>query len=212
MSPATRPTAPAGPQENLGYRFALLFWAVVAALVKEYGARADPPLPLADLAAYLKRVHRRVVELLQRLQAGTMPPLRQRARVERDAPPPERRAPRFRLPSRYGWLASEIGWAGRGVAKQIAFMLNQPDTAALIAASPQAQRILRPLCHTLGLTVTAVPPLPKRVRAKRVADARAVRTKPRAPRLTRKEREAVLWHPKLGGRPAAVLAKKLPRG
>ena len=208
MSHATPPAAPAQPPEDMGYRFALLFWRVVAALVKEYAGRANPLVPLAVLAAYLERVHRRMVTLMRRLHTGTMPRLRpRRERPRAAAVPLEGKPPRLRLPRRHGWLAGEIGWAGRGVAAQIAYMLNQPETAALIAASPQAQRMLRPFCHMLGLCVAAVPALPKRVRAKRERPAR-----PRQPRrLTRKEREAILWYPNLEGKPMKLLPKKLPR-
>ncbi len=209
MSHATPPAAPAQPQEDMGYRFALLCWRVVAALVKEYAGRANPLVPLAVLAAYLERVHRRMVTLMRRLHTGTMPrlrPRRERPARETEAPR-ERKNLRIRLPRHHAWLAGEIGWAGRGVAAQIAYMLNQPDTAALIAASPQAQRMLRPFCHMLGLSVAAVPALPKRVRAKRERPARPRKSR----RLTRKEREAILWYPNLEGKPMKLLPKKLPR-
>lgn len=209
MTHAPHIAAPAQPHEDVGSRFARLFWGVLRALAKEYAGRVNPVIQFVVLAAYLERVHRRMVTLLRRLHTGTMPRLRKPlAGAAREAARQRvRKSPRIRLPRRHAWLAGEIGWAGRGAAAQIEHMLNQPETAALIAASPQAQRMLRPFCHMLGLAVAAVPQLPRRPRAPRARDAR-----PRKPRrLTRREREAILWYPNLEGKPMKLLPKKLPR-
>jgi hypothetical protein len=51
-----------------------------------------------------------------------------------------------------------------GYASQLNHLLAEPEAAALLAASPQAARILRPLCHLLGIRPASVPPLPRRER------------------------------------------------
>ncbi|MCX7384960.1 MAG: hypothetical protein NT133_26875, partial [Alphaproteobacteria bacterium] len=118
--------------------------------------------------------------------------------------PGERKTPRLGLPNRKLWLASEIGWWGRGFCVQIQYLFNEPETAALIAGSPQAQRLLRPFCRMLGIEVPCIPPLPKRPRKPRPKPV-----KPR--RLTRTEHEAILWYPNSEGKPMKLLPRKLPR-
>ena len=54
----------------------------------------------------------------------------------------------------------------------------------------------------LGITPACIPPLPKRPRKPRPA-------KPR--RLTRKQREAILWYPNSEGKPMNLLPRKLPK-
>ncbi len=146
----------------------------------------------------MQRTRLRLLRLITHLLAGHTPrrraPARPRAKTER-------KTPRLRLPSRKAWLASEIGWYGRNYATMLADALNMPETAALIANSPQAHRILRPLCRMLGLTIPAVPALLKRPRKPRP---------PKPKRLTPKQREAILWYPNSEGKPMKLLPKRLP--
>jgi hypothetical protein len=58
-------------------------------------------------------------------------------------------------------------------------LLADPDTQALVAAAPQAGRILRPLCHTIGVELPDWLKLPKRPRKPR----------PPKPPKPRKERQ-----------------------
>jgi hypothetical protein len=142
------------------------------------------------------------VRLLACLAAGVVPRVRGRVAGRKDVP---RKSPRIRLPTRKSWLGGAIGWYGRGYALQIEHLLGEPETAALLAASPQAQRLLRPLCRMLGIVPAGVLPLPPRVRKPRPRPAR----KPK--RLTRREREAILWYPNSEGRPMKLLPRRLPR-
>ena len=74
------------------------------------------------------------------------------------------------LPRRFGWLLRIGGWKAAGVGAQLQTVLNTPEMSELLKASPQAVRILRPLCRALAIEVPFDPA------AQREA-------KPRAPRV-----------------------------
>ena len=86
------------------------------------------------------------------------PPLPQQYRL------PGRPQP-YRLPRGFGWLLrvvpETVAYGG-----QVEHLLADPKMTALLAASPQAGRILRPLCHMLAIKpppALAAPPRAKRV-------------------------------------------------
>jgi hypothetical protein len=56
-------------------------------------------------------------------------------------------------------------------------VLQSPEMAALLAASPQAGRILRPLCRALAFELPGLPPRPK------------AKPRPRRPRAARPKPE-----------------------
>ena len=56
----------------------------------------------------------------------------------------------FRLPSGFGWLIRLVPGAA-AYSGQVQHLLADPEMAALLAASPQASRILRPLCQMLAV-------------------------------------------------------------
>ncbi len=78
------------------------------------------------------------------------------------APP----APWPRLPHKFAWLVRLVPEAA-SYGSQLRHLLTEPEMAALLAASPQARRLLRPLCRMLAVAPPqAVPraklPLPDR--------------------------------------------------
>ncbi len=177
-------------------------WVVIDTLFPKIG---KTPLSARDTILYLQRTQRRFEHLLVRLAAGIAPRKRAPRPESASTAPKPRKNPRFRLPRRKGWLGDLLLWHGRGYAAEIASALDQPGTGALIAASPQAQRLLRPLCHMFGIAPACIPPLPKRPRKPRKKPA----PKPRP--LTRKQREAILWYPNSEGKPMKLLPRRLPR-
>ncbi|MCX7381723.1 MAG: hypothetical protein NT133_09990 [Alphaproteobacteria bacterium] len=200
IHPSHIPNLPAGTPEVIR-RFVMALGGVLEAIGRAFNPNPKPPVPGLVIWAYLIRVRARFLRLMPLLLAGAPPKVwPRRASRERG----ERKTPRLRLPGRKAWLGSEIGWWGRGFGLQIEYLFNDPETAALIAGSPQAQRLLRPLCRMLGLTVPAIPPLPARPRKPRPKPA-----KPK--RLTRREREAILWYPNSEGKPMKLLPRRLPR-
>lgn len=79
-----------------------------------------------------------------------------------------------KLPRRFGWLLQVVPFEGANFASQLRVVLAEPQMVALLEASPQAGRVLRPLCRMLGLEpeVLAV----CRVSRGRLVDARGTGT------------------------------------
>ena len=95
-----------------------------------------------------------------------------------------------RLPRGFGWML-RFGPEMACYRSQLEhWLINEPEVGPLLAAAPQAGRILRPLCHMLGITpppALRLPPRPPRVRPKRPAAA------PRPKRPTKAEMRS--WLP-----------------
>ena len=69
---------------------------------------------------------------------------------------------RERLPARFGWML-RFGSEVACLRSQLEHWLTtNPELATLLAAAPQAGRILRPLCHMLGIPLPPALRLPPR--------------------------------------------------
>ncbi|WP_154653523.1 hypothetical protein [Acidiphilium multivorum] len=147
-------TAPSAPSPGLLLRprFDAFIEALCAHIAGE-GAKRRIAGPLIILIwQRLRRLAARFARLVTTPpRARATPP---RARITRPAGRPG--APHT-LPRAFGWLARLIPGTA-SVAAPFRALLDTPDMAALIAATPEAGRILRPLCHTLGIR----PPAPLR--------------------------------------------------
>ncbi len=55
------------------------------------------------------------------------------------------------LPRRYGWLVRAGSHQAMGYGSQLQALLGEPDMQALLAASPQAVRVLKPVCRALAV-------------------------------------------------------------
>ena len=105
-----------------------------------------------DVQRYLNRSVRRFLKVLERFAAGEVFRTRaSRAGEVRAASA----APRVRLPMEFGWVA-RLGEDVRMAAAMIGHHLNRTEVSALIAACPQAQRVLRPVCHLLAIDAPCV--------------------------------------------------------
>ncbi len=150
--------------------------AIAAAAAKNPLAR----LLLVLLWSRLGRLARRFIALAARVEAGTAAPRPRRASPH----PAEKRArpPYQRLPRRFAWLPPQVPGAA-AFGSQLQYWLATEEMAAILAAAPQAGRMLRPLCRMLGVRpppALAPPPRPARTPA---PDCRpAARPSPAAPR------------------------------
>ena len=63
------------------------------------------------------------------------------------------------LPRQRGWLVRELGWEAAGFACQLEALLADPAMAAVLAGTPAAGRVLRPLCRMLGVTMPVAVPM-----------------------------------------------------
>jgi len=84
-------------------------------------------------------------------------------------------------PGRFGWLVRAASWQAAGYGCQLEAVLRQPEMVALLAASPQAARVLRPVCRMLAIDPALLRPLlPGEVAP--VAPVREVKPRVRKPR------------------------------
>ena len=61
-------------------------------------------------------------------------------------------------PGRFGWLVRAASWHAAGYGSQLAHVLRQPEMVELLRASPQAGRILLPVCRALGVEAALLRP------------------------------------------------------
>jgi hypothetical protein len=57
----------------------------------------------------------------------------------------------LRLPRRFGWLCGLVPGEAACFAGQLRVVLSEPGMVALLAACPQAVRVVAPLCSMLGI-------------------------------------------------------------
>jgi hypothetical protein len=114
----------------------------------------------------------RIERLLVRFRAGRLWQLTPRVAVKGRT---IRRKPAVRLPRRFGWLVLAGRHEAVGYGLQLQAVLNTPDMVELLNASPQAVRILRPLCRALAMEL---PTIMKPERGERKPRARKPRVKP----------------------------------
>lgn len=153
-APLTAELRAAAP--GIAQRLAVILLAL-AALVAS-GFLKDPRRVglITPLWTRITRAARRFARAMAHLAAGTAPRPSRPGRGSAGGKPP---AP---LPSGRAWLVVALRHNAANFASQLNHLLSEPQAAALVAASPQAARILRPLCHILGITPACVPLLPRR--------------------------------------------------
>jgi hypothetical protein len=62
------------------------------------------------------------------------------------------------LPRGFGWLLPLVPQEAACFAGQMRGVLAEPEMVALLAAAPQARRVLRPLCRMLGIEASVLAP------------------------------------------------------
>ncbi len=160
------------------------------------------------LCLRLQRLNNRLTRLYDRWQTNTLPtprPTTTRPDSVRHSRAPERiqsmpmagaelvEAP-ARLPRARGWITRRIPEAGPS-AGWLEHLLQQPHTQDFVQAAPQVARLLRPLCHALGVDQPDWLKLPPRPRT------------PRKPRPA-KPRRLALTNPALKLRPYEIAAAR----
>jgi hypothetical protein len=105
----------------------------------------------------------RLIALAERVKGGRVRMIRSGGGTPRPAGP---RAPRSRQGQRsaVAGLPQDFGWIRRLLpettqyAGVLRYLLRDPEMAALLEKAPQARRVLRPLCHLLGVKAPELPP------------------------------------------------------
>ncbi|MBV8524769.1 MAG: hypothetical protein JOY71_22070 [Acetobacteraceae bacterium] len=140
------------PATSLSHRLGLTIAGLCEALAARM-ARDRTAVPLLFLAwTRLRRLAVRFEALLADFRVGRLPAARARRSVENlpqlpnlaGLPPP------YRAPRESGWLL-RLAPESAAFAGQVEYLLADSEMKALLAASPQAGRMLRPLCRMLGI-------------------------------------------------------------
>ncbi len=161
--------------------------------------------------ALVHLVHRRLGQILHRMeglvarfQAGTLLVAGARAAGETGlVKPGGARAGAGGLvwPGRFGWLVRVAAWEAAGFGCQLRAVLETPEMVALLAACPQAVRLLRPVCRMLAIeTAVLRPAVAPDAAARAVVAGKATRVRTVRPRT-----QVPLEKPDLGRVP-------IPRG
>ena len=104
----------------------------------------------------LGRICGQIERLCQRFQAGRL--WRMPARAVVAGPRVSQARVALRWPARFGWLLRAAAWRAAVYGGQLRVILEQPEMVALLRASPQAGRILRPLCRMLAVETALLRP------------------------------------------------------
>ena len=102
---------------------------------------------------YLHRLAVRLTALAARARAGRVMVVTRATGRVRVVPLVQRLRPPC-LPQGFGWLA-RLAPSILPLRSQVCHLLRDPELAALLAAAPQAARLLRPLCRMLGIKAGA---------------------------------------------------------
>lgn len=115
--------------------------------------RSAQRAPLLLLWSYLRRLIRRFDSLVSRSRVGRIAPRPRQAhaRSASKSPPP-------RLPQGFGWLIRAMPIVAAGYGSQLRHLLDDPAMQTLMAATPQAVRMLRPLCRMLRMELPTATP------------------------------------------------------
>jgi hypothetical protein len=168
---------------DLAQRLAAILAGLVAIIARLYLRHPRQGL-IVPLYHRLTAAARRFTRLADRVHAGRP------ARRPRDGKGRKGgRKPHVRLPHARAWLLKDLKHEAALYTLRLEALLAEPAMATLLAAAPQAARILRPLCHMLGANPAALPPLPPRQPRKPRA------RKPRAPKQLPRHRIPRLWLP-----------------
>ena len=111
------------------------------------GAWAVEPVLALLLHRRISTTIGKIERMLVRFRAGTLWRVGQRQAAPRQA----RSMPKLRLPRRFAWLVQMAGHQAACFGVQLQTVLNTPEMVEFLAASPQAMRILRPMCRALAI-------------------------------------------------------------
>jgi hypothetical protein len=168
---------------TLAQRYAYGFNGLCGAIAQRASENRALTAVLMLLYSRLRKTLVRLDRLAVRWQAGEE--MRPRAGKPR-AKSTEPKAPVLRLPTRQMWLTKilqPVAWQILQWSSAVTQLLDDPEVKALVAAAPQAGRLLRPLCRLFEMTVPDYLRLPRAPKA----SPKRIR-KPRAPKA-RKERQ-----------------------
>ena len=151
-------------------RFALIVTALIGYVRTKI--RAGVEWAVFDAAqARVRRIRNRFAALVVKYRAGTLPaprPKRAPCPIEpadESEPTPKPARPVSLLPRNFAWLCGIVPQWAAGCGGQVLHLLDEPEMRELIAAAPQAGRLLRPLLWMTGRPCPDFLALPPRIPA-----------------------------------------------
>ena len=180
------------PNPTLIQRWGWLLYWLFEGMGRDWWRRGLRHERHGEIGQRIMGLWKRLYSVLRRWEAGTLCPPRVRVALtphppasgpifagkngipSRAPPSPSRGEGQVRsaqawsvLPRRFGWLRSLLSAEGQWPVVAFHFMLEEPEMKAIMAAAPQVGRILRPLCHFLGIETPVELRLPKRKRVRK---------------------------------------------
>ncbi len=140
-------------------RFSLSLEGLYQAVAARIAGNALSGALILLICGRLRRIETRVLWLIAairegRLRGGWVCPGRAAVvRTERVRPPVSL------LPRGFAWLVVLVPYKAAGFGSQLAHLFTDPEMVALLAASPQLRKALRPLCRMLGIDRTLIAPV-----------------------------------------------------
>lgn len=162
-------------------RFALVIDGLCRAVAAQISVRSMTGALILLIWRRLRRINVRFQALAAAIRSGAH--CRAQAAPRRAATHRASRPASPGLPREFAWLLRLVPWEAACFAGQLRVVLADPEMVALIAASPRAGSILRPLCRMLGLEAELI--MPRAGGANATPDGSSVRVRPRATRPSR---------------------------
>jgi hypothetical protein len=163
--------SPAAP-ETISATLRLILRGLLAAL----GGFGLEPMQGVVLYGRINAAFGRIERMLVRFRAGRLWRRTAQTTMQRRRGRAAGRGPA--LPRRFGWLVKVGGYRAAGFGSQLQTVLSTPEMAEMLAAAPQAGRILRPLCRALAIEMPGVFERPRKPAGARATIKRRPRPKP----------------------------------
>ncbi len=144
------------PPDTVCANLRMIWRGLLAAL----GAWRVEPVRALVMYNRISATFGQIERMLQRFRAGRLLQMPPRVVVQGRK---TCRKPGIRLPRRFGWLVQAGGHQAACAGLQLQTALSAPEMVELLAVSPQARRVLRPLCRALAVELPWVIDQPRAV-------------------------------------------------
>jgi hypothetical protein len=142
---------------DLAQRLGVILMGLAALIARGYLKHPTRQGLIVALWEYLKRTTVRFGRLATRLAEGRPP------RPSRPGRPGSGATP-LRFPREEAWILRDLRHEAALFRYQLERLLDEPAARALIETAPTAARLLRPVCHMLGLKPAILAPKPRPAR------------------------------------------------
>jgi len=154
-------TAPLSVAERLAMILEGLYRAVAARSARGIFGPGMATLMILMVCRRVRRIEGKIQRMLARFRTGTLrvgPVARGVGVAPRDPTAKLPQDPTAKLPRSFGWLLPLVPCHAAGFGSQLRHLLGDPEMMALLAASPQARRVLAPMCRMLAIEASVLVP------------------------------------------------------